>query len=185
MYRRTVTSALEAGARPARRRPEQKCPGRPRMAAGTALLTRAGPSDQRWDWRGLTERKGYDRHRRDDRSRDGEIIDERQLEEQLLAQAREQGMGLVGAGGLLARLTRTVLETALEAEMTEHLGHERHGAAEGPNVRNGTRSTTVLTEIGPVEIGVPRDRESTFEPQIVKKRKRRRAEAPVPRHPLP
>ena len=103
----------------------------------------------------------------------GEIIDERQLAEQLLAQAREQGVGLVGPGGLLAGLTKTVLETALEAEMTEHLGHERHGTAEGPNVRNGTRSKTVLTEIGPVEIEVPRDREGTFEPQIVRKRKRR------------
>jgi hypothetical protein len=103
----------------------------------------------------------------------GEIIDERQLAEQLLAQAREQGVGLMGPGGLLAGLTKTVLETALEAEMTEHLGHERHGAAEGPNVRNGTRSKTVLTEIGPVEIEVPRDREGTFEPQIVRKRRRR------------
>lgn len=103
----------------------------------------------------------------------GEIIDERQPAEQPLVQAREQGVGLVGPGGLLAGLTKTVLEAALEAEMTEHPGRERHGAAEGPNVRNGTRFKTVLTEIGPVEIEVPRDREGTFEPQIVKKRKRR------------
>ncbi|MCH6471214.1 IS256 family transposase [Sinomonas terrae] len=103
----------------------------------------------------------------------GEIIDQKELAESLLEQAREQGVSLVGPGGLLAGLTKSVLETALEAEITEHLGHERHGAAEGTNVRNGTRSKTVLTEVGPVQIEVPRDREGTFEPQIVKKRKRR------------
>ncbi|MEE1621842.1 IS256 family transposase [Zafaria sp. Z1313] len=103
----------------------------------------------------------------------GEIIDQQELAEQLLAQAKEQGVSLVGPGGLLAGLTKTVLETALEAEMTDHLGHERNGAAEGPNVRNGTRSKTVLTEIGPVSIDVPRDREGSFEPTIVKKRQRR------------
>jgi transposase-like protein len=70
-------------------------------------------------------------------------------------------------------LTKNVLETALEAEITEHLGHERHGAAENENVRNGTLSKTVFTEIGPVETDVPRDREGSFEPQIVKKRQRR------------
>jgi transposase-like protein len=68
-----------------------------------------------------------------------------------------------------------VLETALDAEMSEHLGYEKHdpeGRNSG-NSRSGTRSKTVLTEIGPVEIEVPRDTESTFEPQIVKKRQRR------------
>jgi transposase-like protein len=82
-------------------------------------------------------------------------------------------VSLLGPGGLLAGLTKNVLETALEAEITEHLGHERHGAAENGNVRNGTRSKTVFTEVGPVEIDVPRDREGSFEPQIVKKRQRR------------
>jgi transposase-like protein len=64
---------------------------------------------------------------------------------------------------------------ALDAEMSEHLGYEKHDPAgrNSGNSRNGTRSTTVLTEIGPVEIEVPRDTESTFEPQIVKKRQRR------------
>jgi putative transposase len=66
-----------------------------------------------------------------------------------------------------------VLETALEAEITEHLGHERHGPAGNGNVRNRTRSKTVFTEVGRVEIDVPRDREGSFEPQIVKKRQRR------------
>jgi len=58
--------------------------------------------------------------------------------------------------------------------MTEHLGHEKHGSATEGNIRNGTRSKTVLTEhAGHVEIDVPRDRSSTFAPQIVKKRQRR------------
>ena len=56
----------------------------------------------------------------------GEIIDQKELAERLLAQAKEQGVSLVGPGGLLNQLTRNVLETALEAELTEHLGHE-HG----------------------------------------------------------
>lgn len=103
----------------------------------------------------------------------GEIIDEKEIAQQLLAQAKQQGVALVGPGGLLAGLTKTVLETALEAELTEHLGHERHQLAAGSNTRNGTRSKTVLTEIGPVQIDVPRDRDGSFEPVIVKKRKRR------------
>nr|WP_307281893.1 IS256 family transposase [Arthrobacter sp. W4I7] len=103
----------------------------------------------------------------------GEIIDQKELAEALLEQAREQGVSLLGPGGLLAGLTKNVLETALEAEIAEHLGHERHGTAENGNVRNGTRSKTMFTEVGPVEIDVPRDREGSFEPQIVKKRQRR------------
>jgi putative transposase len=103
----------------------------------------------------------------------GEIIDQKELAEALLEQAREQGVSLLGPGGLLAGLTKNVLETALEAEITEHLGHERHGPAENGNVRNGVRTKTVFTEVGPVEVDVPRDREGSFEPQIVKKRQRR------------
>ncbi len=103
----------------------------------------------------------------------GEIIDQKKLAERLLAQARDQGVSLVGPGGLLSQLTKNVLETALEAEMTEHLGHEHGGTPAGTNMRNGLRTKTVLTEIGPVEIEVPRDRDGTFEPVIVPKRKRR------------
>jgi putative transposase len=102
-------------------------------------------------------------------------IDQRELAEQLLEQAREQNIELVGPGGLLGQLTKNVLETALDAEMSEHLGYDKHdpaGRGTG-NSRNGTRAKTVLTEIGPVEIEVPRDTESTFEPQIVRKRQRR------------
>jgi len=103
----------------------------------------------------------------------GEIIDQQQIAEQLLAQAKEQGVSLVGPGGLLGGLTKTVLETALEAEITEHLGYEKHAVSASENARNGTRSKTVLTEIGPVEIEVPRDRDGSFQPKIVKKRQRR------------
>jgi putative transposase len=101
---------------------------------------------------------------------------EEKVAEELVARAREQGLSLTGPDGLLKQLTKTVLETALNQEMTEHLGHDKHGLAgnETGNVRNGTRAKTVLTEAsGQVPIEVPRDRSGTFEPQIVRKRQRR------------
>ncbi|MET7952120.1 IS256 family transposase, partial [Micromonospora sp. NPDC005324] len=95
---------------------------------------------------------------------------------ELVRAAKEQGLSLTGPDGLLRQLTKTVLETALNEEMTEHLGYEKHdssGAGAG-NIRNGSRPKTVLTDsTGPVQIDVPRDRAGTFEPQIVKKRQRR------------
>jgi putative transposase len=101
---------------------------------------------------------------------------EAQAAAELVRLAQEQGLSLTGPDGLLKALTKTVLETALNEEMTEHLGYEKHdpaGVGSG-NVRNGTRPKTVLTEnTGDVEIEVPRDRAGTFEPQIVKKRQRR------------
>lgn len=103
----------------------------------------------------------------------GEIIDQQQIAEQLLAEAKEKGISLVGPDGLLAGLTKRVLETALEAEMTEHLGYDKHQLSTGENARNGVRSKTVLTEVGAVQIDVPRDREGSFQPKIVKKRQRR------------
>ena len=95
---------------------------------------------------------------------------------EFLELAGDRGLSLTGPDGLLKQFTKNVLETALNEEMTEHLGYEKHdppgtGAA---NIRNGTRSKTVLTDTtGPVELDVPRDRAATFEPQIVKKRQRR------------
>jgi len=89
---------------------------------------------------------------------------------ELVRLAQEQGLSLTGPDGLLKQLTKTVLETALNEEMTEHLGYEKHDPPEAGsgNVRNGTRAKTVLTDTtGPVELDVPRDRASTFEPQIV------------------
>ena len=101
-----------------------------------------------------------------------EPVDQKQLAEQLLAQARAQGVELVGPGGLLNQLTKRVLENALEEEMSAHLGHDKHDPAgrNHANSRNGVRAKTVLTEIGPVEIEVPRDTDASFQPLIVKKR---------------
>jgi putative transposase len=102
-------------------------------------------------------------------------MDQQQFAQALVAQARSEGVELIGPGGLLTGLTKSVLESALEVEISEHLGYEQYDAAgrDGGNSRNGTRTKTVFTEIGPVEIEVPRDRDGTFEPAIVKKRQRR------------
>jgi putative transposase len=101
---------------------------------------------------------------------------EQQVAAELVRQAKERGLSLTGPDGLLKQLTKTVIESALEEEMTEHLGYEKHDppGAGTRNIRNGTRSKTVLTEhSGQVEIDVPRDRASSFEPRLVKKRQRR------------
>jgi transposase-like protein len=97
------------------------------------------------------------------------------LADELMERARADGTSLVGPGGLLADLTKRVLESMLQAELTEHVGYEPHDPAghHSGNSRNGTRSKTVITEIGPLELEVPRDRAGTFEPMIVPKRKRR------------
>jgi len=103
-----------------------------------------------------------------------EAADE-ELARQLAERARAEGVSLTGPGGLLGRLTKVVLESALEGEMDAHLGYARHEAAgrDGGNSRNGHRDKTVLTDIGPVELSVPRDRDASFEPVIVAKRQRR------------
>ena len=100
---------------------------------------------------------------------------DRSLAEQLVEQARADGKNLVGPGGLLSDLTKQVLETGLEVEMEEHLGYPKHAVEgrNGGNSRNGTRSKTVITEIGPVELDVPRDRDGSFDPQTVRKNQRR------------
>jgi hypothetical protein len=72
-----------------------------------------------------------------------------QLVAAMVAQAQEQGLALTGPDGLLKQLTKTVLETALAAEMTEHVGHAKHAdqpCREGRNVRNGTRTKTVISD---------------------------------------
>jgi hypothetical protein len=89
----------------------------------------------------------------------GEPLDA--VDEQLIAQladrARSQGLQLTGEGGLLARLTKTVIESALEGELDDHLGYAKHDPVgrNGGDSRNGRRGKTVLTDIGPVEIAVP------------------------------
>ena len=95
----------------------------------------------------------------------------------MVAEAKARGLELTGPNGLLKLFTKNVLETALNEELTEHLGHPKHQAdpgRESTNIRNGSRSKTVISDAaGEVVIDVPRDREGTFEPQIVKKRQRR------------
>ncbi|SPT63102.1 Transposase and inactivated derivatives [Actinomadura madurae] len=94
---------------------------------------------------------------------------------ELVERARAEGVSLVGPDGLLAGVTRTVLQAALEAEMSDHLGYDRGERPAEPtgNHRNGSSSKTVSTEVGPVRIQVPRDRAGEFEPQIVPKHARR------------
>jgi putative transposase len=101
---------------------------------------------------------------------------EQETVRELVRQARASGTALTGPGGLLKQLTKMVVEAALDEEMSEHLGYDK-GAPEGrnrSNSRNGRRAKTVVTDnAGPVEIAVPRDRDGTFEPVIVRKRQRR------------
>jgi transposase-like protein len=94
---------------------------------------------------------------------------------ELLEQARVEGVSLVGQGGLLAQVTRAVLQAALEAEMADHLGYERGEVppAGSVNERNGSSAKTVRTEIGEVRPEVPRDRAGSFTPRIMPKHARR------------
>jgi putative transposase len=95
--------------------------------------------------------------------------------EALVAQARTDGVELTGEGGLLTGLIRQVLQTGLEVEMVDHLGYDRY-APEGRgsgNSRNGYSPKRVTTDIGEVELSVPRDRAGSFEPVTVPKYQRR------------
>jgi putative transposase len=105
---------------------------------------------------------------------------ERAAVRELVKAARARGESITGPDGLLKTITATVLESALEEELTEHLGHEKNRVPVDPdavgagNIRNGHRPKTVLTDAaGEVSVQVPRDRAGTFEPVIVRKRQRR------------
>jgi transposase-like protein len=98
------------------------------------------------------------------------LVDE-ELAVQLLGKAQAEGVELLGPDGLLSQVTKAVLERALAEEMTGHLGYDKHdpaGRGSG-NSRNGSTGKTVLTDVGAVDLAVPRDRAGTFEPQIVRK----------------
>src|SRR3954468_6364541 len=82
---------------------------------------------------------------------------------------------ITGPGGLLSELAGRVIETALGAELTDHLGHAPGGMPQGPNVRNGSTPKTVAPDLGPVKIRTPRDRDGTFAPKLVGKRQTRLA----------
>ena len=98
------------------------------------------------------------------------------LIDELLAGKRGEAE-ILGPGGLLGDLTRRLVERCMEAELTEHLGYEHSKAPPGGagNSRNGAPPKTLLTDHGPVQIGAPRDRNGSFEPQIVSKKQRRLA----------
>ena len=102
------------------------------------------------------------------------MIDQ-ELAQQLVDRAKAEGVKLVGPGGLLGDLTKRVLEAGLEGEMDGHLGYAKHTVEgrDGGNSRNGIRTKTVITDVGPVDIDVPRDRDGTFEPTMVRKHQRR------------
>lgn len=95
--------------------------------------------------------------------------------DRMLADADRAGMALDGPGGLIGELTKAVIERALGAELDDHLGYVKGDPAGNGsgNSRNGSYGKTVTTTAGPVRIGVPRDRNSTFEPGIVPKGRRR------------
>jgi transposase-like protein len=102
------------------------------------------------------------------------LVVDKHLVARLVGDAQRQGLSVDGEGGLLAQLTKLVVESALEGELSAHLGYDKHVRTEnGGNYRNGTRPKTVLTKAGPIEIEVPRDRAGTFTPVVVAKRQRR------------
>jgi putative transposase len=102
---------------------------------------------------------------------DGDELD--RVADRLVEQARTDGVALTGPGGLLGGLTKKVLETALAAELTDHLGYEHGDPRPGGNARNGTTPKTVRTDIGQVRVDVPRDRAGSFEPAVLPKHVRR------------
>lgn len=95
---------------------------------------------------------------------------------EMVKSAKERGLAITGPDGLLGEFTKLVLETALDEEMNQHLGYEKHSpkGRDRGNSRNGTRKKTVITNtVGEVEIEVPRDRDGSFTPVIIPKRQRR------------
>jgi putative transposase len=94
--------------------------------------------------------------------------------DELLAGASSEEQ-ITGHGGLLGQLTKRLVERAMEVELTDHLGYETHAEPPGGtgNTRNGSTPKRLITEHGEVQIDTPRDRDGSFEPQIVRKRQRR------------
>jgi len=102
------------------------------------------------------------------------VLDD-ELLDQMVSRMRDDGVRLTGPGGFLTELLKAVLERGLAAELTEHLGYDKHDPAGhlSGNSRNGTTPKTVLTEVGPVALDIPRDRAGTFTPTLVPKGERR------------
>jgi putative transposase len=104
---------------------------------------------------------------------DGERIPDAVIDQLLAGASTEEE--IAGPGGLLAELTKRLVERAMEVELTDHLGYEPHQEPPGEtgNTRNGTSPKTLVTEHGQVPIDAPRDRDGSFAPKIVRKRQRR------------
>jgi putative transposase len=97
------------------------------------------------------------------------------LLDRLMERVDGDGLQLTGEGGFLPEMVKAVLERGLQAELTDHLGYEKGDPAGrgSPNSRNGSTSKTLSTEVGEVPLSVPRDRNSSFEPRLVPKGRRR------------
>ena len=153
-----VSDLYGAGGEPAGEPPAPPLGSREPRALSQA---RVEDAVERARLRGMVERPGGERI-------SDEVID------QLLAGASTEEE-IAGPGGLLAQLTRRLVERALEVELTDHLGYEPHTEPPGGagNTRNGTSPKTLITEHGKVPLDAPRDRDGSFEPKIVRKRQRR------------
>jgi transposase-like protein len=111
----------------------------------------------------------------------------REWAEQLVARARAEGVELTGDDGLLTAMIRQVLQTGLEVELSDHLGYELHdpaGRGSG-NSRNGMSRKRVTTDVGDVELAVPRDRNGTFDPQSARPHARQPTVHPACRARMP
>src|SRR5215207_5635315 len=95
--------------------------------------------------------------------------------DQVMSSVDEGGVQLTGEGGFLPELVRRVLEAGLQAELTDHLGYERHDRAGhgSGNSRNGFTAKRLGTEVGDLDLATPRDRLGSFEPRLVSKGQRR------------
>lgn len=118
----------------------------------------------------VTDTAEVGRRRRGD---DEDPVVDRELAEELVERAREQGVELLGEDGLLRQMTKAILERGLAAELTEHLGYEPHERSGSANARNGSSPKRLHTEAGTVDLEVPRDRDGSFEPRLVRKGQRR------------
>lgn len=143
--------------------------GTPEDLAGSAGAPRSEPVGRAQRRAGALARPGDP----EAESRLAELLPDGVLDE-LLAGARSEEE-IVGPGGLLSQLTKRLVERAMEVELTDHLGYEPHAEPPGGtgNTRNGSTPKTLMTEHGPVRVNTPRDRDGSFEPQIVRKRQRR------------
>ena len=97
------------------------------------------------------------------------------LLDEVMARVGEGGVQLTGDGGFLPELVKRVLEAGLAAELTDHLGYEKHDRAGhgSGNSRNGTTPKRLGTEVGDIDLATPRDRNATFDPRLVPKGDRR------------